>query len=407
MASTFEVTVRTIDKIWPHPSADRIELLSLKGLGYQLCGQKGLYHVGQKVVYFPVDSQLPPAIIDKLELYGKDEAGNVIRDEMGRATKTMLVGDNQSRIHTVSLRGEISQGFISPLEELLSEMSFEVQETRDITNPAPSGEFQEVDPSSIPDGTDVTVLLGVTKYDAPESILKGAKLLAFPDGVTPFDVESAGNYPDVVELLMDTLVWITEKLEGTNHGLIRLPEGRHAVCARNNEVEELPLDELDENGKPHPRYPGWEAVRSRYAEPWQILLEQIPRPEFPIVPVAIRGELIGPGVPKSFYPVKEPVLRCFAIKVGPHYLDAEVVRGIIPQHMQVPTLAYNVTLREWLAGRTLAEASNGKSLLAPDRLREGIVVVPMVEQKIQWPNGSIKRLMLKQRSPAYLAKEKV
>lgn len=391
MASTFEVTVRTIDKIWPHPSADRIELLSLKGLGYQLCGQKGLYHVGQKVVYFPVDSQLPPAIIDKLELYGKDEAGNVIRDEMGRATKTMLVGDDQNRIHTVQLRGEISQGFISPLDELLA---------------LQGNNFLGVLDANAPDGTDVTVLLGVTKYDAPESILKGAKLLAFPDGVTPFDVESAGNYPDVVELLMDTLVWITEKLEGTCHTLVRFPEGRHAVCARNNEVEELPLDELDENGKPHPRYPGWEAVRSRYAEPWQILLEQIPRPEFPIVPVSIRGELIGPGVPKSFYPVKEPVLRCFAIKVGPNYLNADVVRGIIPPHMQVPTLAYNVTLREWLAGKTLAEASNGKSLLAPDRLREGVVVVPMVEQKIQWPNGSIKRLMLKQRSPAYLAKEK-
>ena len=75
--------------------------------------------------------------------------------------------------------------------------------------------------------------------------------------------------------------------------------------------------------------------------------------------------------------------------------------------MQAPTLGYNVTLREWLNGRTIQEASNGKSLLAPDRLREGIVVVPMVEQKVQWGDLSVKRLMLKQRSPAYLAKEKV
>jgi len=80
---------------------------------------------------------------------------------------------------------------------------------------------------------------------------------------------------------------------------------------------------------------------------------------------------------------------------------------LIPEHMRVPTIAYDVVLRDWLAGRTIQEASNGRSLLAKDRLREGIVIVPMVEQKIQWKDLSMKRLMIKQRSPQYLAKEKV
>jgi hypothetical protein len=402
MSSTFEVTVRTIDKIWPHPSADRLELASVGGLAFQLCCQKGIYTVGQKVVYFPVDSQLPQWIIDKLGLWGKDEQGNVIRDAAGRVVKTMLVGNDQNRLHTVQLRGEISQGMICPIDEILADYL-----TVDIETLTTSGRpgVQPVTPKVFTDGEDVTVLLGVTKYDAPESILPGAKLLPFPDGVTPFDVESADSNPDVLALLMDVKVWITEKLEGTNHALVRMPEdGRHAVCSRNNEVQEL--TEPDESGNPPAKYPGWEAVRSRYAEPWQVILEQVPRPEFPSVPVAIRGELIGPGVPKSFYPGHEPVLRAFAIKVGPNYLDAADVCMTIPPHMRVPTLAWDVTLREWLAGRTIQEASNGKSLLAPDRLREGIVVVPMVEQKVQWKNGSIKRLMLKQRSPKYLANEK-
>lgn len=377
MSSTFEVTQRRIDRIWPHPSADRLELAAVTGLAFQFCIQKGTYTVGQKVVYFPVDSQLPQWLIDRLDLWGKDENGVVIKDDTGRVVKTMLVGDAQNRIHTVQLRGEISQGMVCP-----------------------SVELSIVDPNA-DELVNLASLLGVTKYDAPESILKGAKLLSFPDGVTPFDVESADSNPDVLNQLMDELVWITEKLEGTNHGVVRLPEGRNAVTARNNEVQEL--TEPDEFGNPPETYPGWDAVRRQGLEN---ILANVPRPDFPIMPVAIRGELIGPGIPRNFYPVKHPEIRVFAIKVGPNYLNAADVRKLIPEGMQVPTLAYNVTLRSWLAGRTMQEASNGKSLLAPDRLREGIVVVPMVEKKVQWKDLSIKRLMLKQRSPKYLAKEK-
>lgn len=394
MSSTFEVTVRKIDKIWPHPTADRLELASVDGLSFQLVCQKGIYTVGQKVVYFPVDSLLPQWIIDKLGLWGKDENGVVIRDAAGRVVKTMLVGNDQNRIHTVQLRGEISQGMMCPAEELLADfMTVDIETISIVRRPAQI----QVSPAVFAEGDDVTTLLNVTKYDAPESVLPGVKLLAFPDGVTPFDVEGADSHPYMVERMMDLRVWVTEKLEGTNHALVSMPDKRVAVCARNNEVEEIPGEDP---------YPGWEAVRNRFGEPWEILLGLIPRPDFPSVSVAIRGELIGPGVPKNFYPMKQPVVRCFAIKVGPDYLNADEVCKIIPEHMRVPTLAYDVTLREWLAGRTLQEASNGKSLLAPDRLREGVVIVPMVEQKVEWKNGSIKRMMLKQRSPKYLAKEK-
>lgn len=381
MASTFEVRLTTIDKIWKHPTADRIELASVAGAKFQFCIQKGVYKEGDEVVYFPVDSIMPQWIIDQLDLWGKDENGNVIRDPVtNRVNKTFLVGEGQNRLRTAMMRGEVSQGMVCPLSALANP-SYPLTTIR---NAAEQGILAKY--------------LGVTKYDAPESVLKGAKLLPFPDGVTPFDVEGADTFPGMVDLLMDIPVWITEKIEGTNHALVRLPaDNRHAVCARNNEVEEIPGEDP---------YPGWEAIRNRYAEPWQILLEQVPRPEFPAVPVAIRGELFGPGIPKNFYPVKQPTFRCFAIKVGPNYLNAEDVCRIIPEHMRVPTLAYNVTLREWLNGRTVREASDGKSLIAPDKMREGIVIVPMVEQKVEWPNGAIKRLMLKQRSPKYLAHEK-
>lgn len=377
MSSTFQVTVRTLDRIWPHPGADRLELGSVAGLAYQFCLQKGLYTVGQKVIYFPVDSQLPQWIIDTLDLWGKDESGQVIRDAAGRVTRTMLVGEGQNRVHTVALRGEISQGMVCPLEELRY-----------------AAKVRDVDPKGLPseDGADVTAVLGVTKYDAPESLYPGAVLHPMIDAVGVYDIEGADNYLDIVNLLMDIPVCVTEKLEGTNMAVVRTEDYRLAVLTRSCEIEEIP-------GEPCTY---WDVARESGFTDY---VKVIPAPSFPASAVAMRAELIGPGVQKNIYALKKATLRCFDIKVGDRYLDVEEWLHWVPKQYQVPVLAKGITLREWLAGRTLQEASNGKSVLA-DRLREGIVIKPMVEQKVLWSTGSIRRLILKQRSPQYLSKEK-
>ena len=69
----------------------------------------------------------------------------------------------------------------------------------------------------------------------------------------------------------------------------------------------------------------------------------------------------------------------------------------------VPVLASDVLLDDWLGGATLAEKSNGKTVVAEsasDKLREGVVLRPMEEAKAP----KIGRLILKQRSPEFLAK---
>jgi len=369
MASTFQVTLRTIDRIWPHPSADRLELASVKGLAYQFCIQKGVYTEGERVVYFPVDSLLPQWIIDALGLWGKDEAGVVTRDDMGRVTKTMLVGVEQNRLRTCVMRGEISQGMIAPAKEL-----------------------PIIDADTLI-GTDVTLLLGVRKYDAPESMFPGAVMHPMIECVGVYDLEGADNYLEIVDLLMDIPVCVTEKLEGTNTACVRTDDGRLAVLTRTCEIEEIP-------GEPNTY---WDCARkSGFLD----VVKDIPAPTFPAAAVAIRSELIGPGVQKNIYGLKTAELRCFDIKVGTDYLSVDDWLRYIPEARRVPVLAQGVTLRDWLAGRTIAEASNGKSVLDPNRLREGIVIKPMVEQTVLWPNGSNRRLILKQRSPQYLAKEK-
>ena len=121
---------------------------------------------------------------------------------------------------------------------------------------------------------------------------------------------------------------------------------------------------------------------------------------------AVRGEYIGPGCGRgNYYDLKAPELRVFDIKVGTRYLPVQQVTGRVLTSERVPVLAEGVTLREWLDSRSLPEASNGMSVLNPNRLREGIVIKPMVEGLVDFGVGDPnRRLILKPRSPKYLAK---
>ena len=69
--------------------------------------------------------------------------------------------------------------------------------------------------------------------------------------------------------------------------------------------------------------------------------------------------------------------------------------------VSVPVLHVG-TLREWLDGKTIKEASNGESELHPV-LREGVVIRPLEEQR----DDKFGRIIIKQRSPEYLAKSKL
>lgn len=97
----------------------------------------------------------------------------------------------------------------------------------------------------------------------------------------------------------------------------------------------------------------------------------------------------------------------FDIKIGGRYVAPDAFENWLPDPMvRVPVLAKGVTLREWLNGRGIQEASNGMSLLNPNVRREGIVIKPMTEEYVDFGDGHRQRLIIKQRSPLYLAKEK-
>lgn len=170
------VEVVEISAIEKHPNADRLDLATVKG--WQCVIQKDAFKVGEKVVYLPIDSVLPPELEEKL--FPPD-------------SKVKL---HNSRIKTIKLRGAISQGMIIPLSET------------DL-------------PDSIKLGKDVKDKLGITKFELKTSqpgimSTKGNKTKKQRNSNFRkyTDIQHAKNYPTIME---GSDVVITEKIHGTNY----------------------------------------------------------------------------------------------------------------------------------------------------------------------------------------------
>lgn len=349
--STFAVTTEVIEKIWDHPNADRLQLAKLAGMDYQFVVPKDKYSEGQLVFFFPVDSLMPTYLLEYIGLTGK------------------LSGKDKNRVKTIKLRGEFSVGLIAAPDEL------------GMMTPTEAG-------------LDFTEKLGVTKYEPPEFISKNAKTSSLPPELHVYDIESCERWPDVVEALMDIPCLITEKLEGSNYAALLRKDGSFVVCTRRQSVEEL-------EGQTHT---WWEVTRV-YDIPalCKFIMDRYDdvEPDY----VVARGEVIGPGIQGNIYNLKQHELRIFDIELNGIPMDADLWYDLandlyIMQTRNVPILSAYTTLRDYLKGRPIKEASTGMSVLNPDKLREGIVIRPMTEQT----HPKLGRVILKQRSPEYLLK---
>lgn len=349
--SLFAVTVEVIEKVWNHPNADRLDLAKVVGMDFQAVVGRGQFKAGDLCVYIPVDSLLPEDLIERLHLQGK------------------LAGSTQNRVKTVCLRGQISQGLVVPLNVALPPGR---------PRPQSSVELDLV-------GKDLTTYVGVVKYEPPPVPCHAGNLLPLPDGVGVYDIEGSDRFQDVLEVLMDQKVWITEKVEGQNWSLLLNGEELW-VSQRNYTIQQIP-------GKDHDFWK-WALVQKLDMKAMNLLRKNEAKR------VLLRGEYCGPGSQGNIYGMKENQILLFDISVDGVYMGPqeffETCHGLAMP--TVPPIAENVILREWLGGKTVKGASNGKSLLF-NGLREGIVIRPAVEAR----HEKIGRLILKQRSPDYLA----
>lgn len=368
----FNVTIRTISEAKKHPGADRLFIYRLHGLGYQFISNVK-YNVGDRVVYFPVDSVMPPRLIEAFEL------GN------------MLSGKQHDRVKTVRLRKEISQGFVADLNSVIPLIEDE-EGTKDLIallQLATKGK----DVSEI----DLAEVLGVTKYEPPPVPCQNGDLVPLPLGNSMYDIEGCDNFPQVVQWLIDQRipVIITEKLEGQNFSVSTTAHGDEYVSQRRYSIREKEGGEHDM----------WEvARREKIIE----LANKIRNAGYGN-DITLYGEHLGPGIQGNYYKLKQRTVRFFSLKFNGEWLGNEPFLETLQQfnalERSVPVIARNVLLDEWLDGRTVQQASNGKSLLSKERLREGIVICPSVELKDHPFTDVIgQHLIIKQRDPIYLDK---
>lgn len=346
--STFKVSIEKIDKIWQHPNADKLELASVEGMTFQFVIPKDTYKLGDKVVYFPIDSVLPDTLIEKFNI------------------RNFLAGSKKDRLKTCTLRKEISQGYVSKLDAVFP------------------GEHLEV-------GTDVTEKLGVIKYEQPEVVCKAGRLTQLPNGVAVYDIEGVDRYPKTLDKLMHMLVAIWEKVEGSNSGILLTKNGDLHFFQRRFEVKPEPdCDTVHD----------W--IRVPTESGLVDKLKKIQTDLYPNKDITIRLEMVGCGIQGNIYKLSKLKQLAFDIQVDGQYIDSDKFIDICKTYdiETCPLLFVNKTLNEILNGKSVKDLSHGQSVLYPT-LREGIVIKPIKEQYDEYLKG---RLILKLRDPIYLDK---
>jgi len=345
----FGVTLEKIESVQPIPDADRIELARLQGKDFQFVIKKGSFKPGDSCLYFPIDAILPDDIIEKMGLTGK------------------LAGKKKNRIKTVKLRGQISQGIVMRLDLLTPE----------------DDTVMELSPEEL------TKFFRVEKYEPPEIPCHDGVLKPLPDGQSMYDIEGADRFTDIANLLMDQHVIITEKLEGTNFSVQAKVDGTVFVNQRKNTI--IP----DEGKELKNTY--WKVAHNQKIIAFAKALVEKHKKD-----AVVFGEMIGPGIQKNIYELKDHQVKLFDIKLGGHWIPPQEMSDEIGEFFgnlndKVPMIHIG-KLKEFLGGRTIKEASNGTSVLNPKRKREGIVIRPTKEDDVV----GFGRVILKQRSPEYL-----
>lgn len=189
-------SIRVIKALLPIPGADVIELALVDG--WQVVVKKGEFKVGDLAVYFEIDSWIPNSIAPFLtkEGYAPKEFNGVPGE----------------RLKTIKLRKQLSQGLLLPMA---GAMMTKFGNVKGITN------------TGLGEGDDVTEILGIQKWEAPEEKERNngpmaSKTRSFPYFIKKTDQERAQNYGRLIEQNLDTEFEVTVKKDGSSLTVFRV-----------------------------------------------------------------------------------------------------------------------------------------------------------------------------------------
>lgn len=298
-------------------------------LGWHVVVNKQEVQVGDKVVYFEIDSLLPadnPNFAFLLNSKGK-----------------------MKPLKSKKIRGYVSQGLVMPLSIL------------------PAGEYEE--------GQDVTELLQVVKYEPPVQfkIGKGNYSIPtkpFPAFIPKTDEDRVQTIPDKLKHLVGKPFVITEKLDGSSFTAY-IRDGEFGICSRNQQV---PYDGLTVYG--------FAAIEHDLENKFKELRKHLG------FDFAMQGELIGGNIQGNPYKVKGFDIRWYNLfnidkqcDVGFYFTDANEYldfNGItlgeaaaLIDMETVPIIDSEFIMTDDID--KLVDTASGKSLINPDIEREGLV----------------------------------
>lgn len=183
-------TIRRVKALLPIPGADKIEIALIDG--WQVVVKKDEFKEGQMAVYFEIDSWIPTTIASFLTKPGYDPK--------------VYNGVPGERLKTIKLRKQLSQGLLLPLAT-----------------------FDEYF-TTLEEGADVSELLNIQKWEAPEekSSNNGAmasKTRSFPYFIRKTDQERAQNFGHMIAQNLDTQMEVTVKKDGSSMTVFRVMPG--------------------------------------------------------------------------------------------------------------------------------------------------------------------------------------
>ena len=307
--------VKIVD-IQPIVGADAIMVASVKG--WKVVVKKDEYKVGDLAVYYEIDSFLP--VRPQFEFL--------------RKSSFKRMGSSEGfRLKTIKLRGQISQGLLTPIPE-------------GISNPK--------------EGDDLTEALGIVKYEPPIPAQLAGKIKGtFPSFIPKTEEIRIQNFESEVGFSpAGERAYVTEKLDGTSFTCY-FNNGVFGVCGRNWELTETSDNSL------------W-----RMANVLQ-LKEKLTKLGKNI---ALQGELIGAGINGNLYGMSDHKLFFFTgydIDKGRRMFFDELEWVLFGLDLQmVPVLEkYGFVIpNEGNIVDYMLKYAEGKSVLNMEVDREGVVV---------------------------------
>lgn len=311
-------SIRIIDAIDPIPEADTIEVATVGG--WKVVVKKGEFQAGTLAVYFEIDSWIPHELAPFLSKGKEPREYNGVKGE---------------RLKTIKLRGQVSQGLLVKLADVMDAIVAYVGE-----------------------GEDVTERLGVQKWEAPIPAQLAGKMRGyFPGFIPKTDQERIQNLKrELVQYIEEGDVWeVTEKLDGSSM-TVYVRDDDSGVCSRN-------IDLIETEGNTF-----WEVARQFQ------LLDKIKSTGRNL---ALQGEVVGEGIQGNPYKLKGHgfyLFDVYDIDMG-HYLPPKERQDLAQdlQILHVPIFPYvRLNSSEEITVESLLKLADDISKAGACR-REGLV----------------------------------